>query len=538
MKEQEKVDQPIKTHSVLIFSGCILFIIVSFLNIAHNLYLNNSEYYQLIEYILFAFTAISLLPIAFGIYSITDIYFVDHITKIGKQTALWMMAFSVAVLSDIVFLGWPFLAGLTGYTVILGRIFGFYMLNKLLRKIDRIFSLKIGSAFYSIYAFFSIIIAVFSAIASSVADEALYAFLITFNGFVESGLMIVVGIKLIVDVSRIRKFVLTKPLLPYEAKVAFLVKDRRLRTEIPTTKEHIQSRTYISILQQKTKPVEKVGIPRAQQELEETFNLINCPECGERTDMFLEHCIHCQVNLFKRKRTTTSEYSEIISLEEEPSSSVRRVLSIRKERILQDLVVTIFLVTFVIYSFVSSNKTLIIVSWLIIAIIATYLIIKYIVLFFFGKGYAITSLVSDISYLFLFFPGIIILVSFIFTTILRQFIQIDDGFYRLLNLLIIVTLEIIAIYAVINRKLERANMNLRDYIKYRLNFDARAEEMRKEKERIQRKRTSFDKLDKIASRMEKQEMEKTVTYDKFDFKERLEDLGSPLKQQEQKEKSK
>ncbi|MCE7749682.1 MAG: hypothetical protein GPJ51_14955 [Candidatus Heimdallarchaeota archaeon] len=99
-------------------------------------------------------------------------------------------------------------------------------------------------------------------------------------------------------------------------------------------------------------------------------------------------------------------------------------------------------------------------------------------------------------------------------------------------------MEIIAIYAVINRKLERANMNLRDYIKYRLNFDARAEEMRKEKERIQRKRTSFDKLDKIASRVEKQEKEKKVTYNEFDFKERLEDLGSPLKQQEQKEKRK
>ena len=60
--------------------------------------------------------------------------------------------------------------------------------------------------------------------------------------------------------------------------------------------------------------------------------------------------------------------------------------------------------------------------------------------------------------------------------------------------------------------------------------------MRKEKERIQRKRTNFDKLDTIASRVDNQEKERIVAYDKFDFKERLEDLGSPLKKQNEKKK--
>ncbi|MHA1401820.1 MAG: hypothetical protein ACTSQE_15825 [Candidatus Heimdallarchaeaceae archaeon] len=536
MKKQEKVDQPIKIHSIIVYLGCVLFIIVSFLNIAYNLYFNNAEYYQLIGYILFTLSAISLLPIAYGIHAITDIYFVDHITKTGKQTALWMTAFSVAVLSDMLFLGWPFLAGLTGYVIILGRVFGFYMLNKLFRKIDKIFSLKIGSAFYSIYAFFSIIVSLISAISSSAGDETFYAFLVTFNGFVESGLIIIVGIKLIIDISRIRKHVLAKPLLPYAAKVAFLIKDRRSRTEIPTTKEHIQSRTFISLLQQKTKSMETAGNQKEQQELEETFNLINCPVCSERTDMFLEHCIHCQVNLFNRRTAVTSKSLGITSSEEIHKTSVRRILSIKREKVLQDLVVTIFLVTFVVYSFVSSNDSLIIVSWLIIAIIITYLIIKYVVLVIFGKGYAITSLVSDLSYLFLFFPGIIIVVSYIFTIILRQFIPMDDSFYRLLNVLIIITLEIIAIFVVINRKLEKMNMNLKGYLKYRLDFGAREEEMRKEKERIQRKRTSFDKLDTISSRVESQEKERIVAYNEFDFKERLEDLGSPLKQPKKKKK--
>ncbi len=536
MKKQEKADQPIRIHSIIIFLGCILFIIVSFLNIAYNLYFNNAEYFQLIGYVLFTFSAISLLPIAYGIHAITDIYFVDHITKTGKQTALWMTAFSAAVLLDMAVLGWPFLAGLTGYVVVLGRIFGFYMLNKLFKKIDKIFSLKIGSAFYSIYAFFSIIVSVIAAISSSAQDEVFYAFLVTFNGFVESGLMIVVGIKLIIDVSRIRKYVLTKPLLPYAAKVAFLIKDRRSRTEIPTTKEHIQARTFISLLQQKTKTMETAVNQEEQQELEQTFNLINCPVCGERTDMFLEHCIHCQVNLFTRKTTVTSKPLEITGLGEESKASVKRILSIKREKVLQDLVVTIFLVTFVVYSFISSTDSLIIVSWLIIAIIITYLIIKYVVLFFFGKGYAITSIVSDLSYLFLFFPGIIIVVSYIFTIILRQFIPMDDSFYRLLNVLIIITLEIIAIFVVINRKLDKMNMDLKGYLKYRLDFDAREEEMRKENERIQRKRTNFDKLDTIASRVENQKKERIVAYDEFNFKERLEDLGSPLKQNDKKKK--
>jgi len=536
MKKQEKADQPIKFHSFIVFLGCVLFIIVSFLNIAYNLYFYNSEYFQLIGYVLFTLSAISLLPIAYGIHAITDIYFVDHITKTGKQTALWMTAFSVAVFLDMVVLGWPVLAGLTGPIIILGRVFGFYMLYKLFRKIDKIFSLKIGSAFYLIYAFFSIIVSLISAISNSAGDEAFYAFLVTFNGFVESGLIIIVGIKLIIDISRIRHYVLTKPLLPYAAKVAFLIKDRRSRTEIPTTKEHIQARTYISLLQQKTKLVETAVNQEELQELEETFNLINCPVCGERTDMFLEHCIHCQVNLFTRKTTVTSKSLEITGSEEEHKTSVRRILSIKKEKVLQDLVVTIFLITFVVYSFVSRNTSLIIVSWLIIAIIATYLIIKYVVLVIFGKGYAITSIVNDLSYLFLFFPGIIIVVSYIFTIILRQFILMDDSFYRLLNILIIITLEIIAIFVVVNRKLENMNMDLKGYLKYRLDFDAREEEMRKEKERTQRKRINFDKLDTIASRVDNQEKERIVAYNEFDFKERLEDLGSPLKQPKKKKK--
>ncbi|MHA1348016.1 MAG: hypothetical protein ACTSO3_16560, partial [Candidatus Heimdallarchaeaceae archaeon] len=67
-------------------------------------------------------------------------------------------------------------------------------------------------------------------------------------------------------------------------------------------------------------------------------------------------------------------------------------------------------------------------------------------------------------------------------------------------------------------------------------FDAREEEMRKEKERTQRKRINFDKLDTIASRVDNQEKERIVAYNEFDFKERLEDLGSPLKQPKKKKK--
>ena len=44
----------------------------------------------------------------------------------------------------------------------------------------------------------------------------------------------------------------------------------------------------------------------------------------------------------------------------------------------------------------------------------------------------------------------------------------------------------------------------------------------------------IDKLDTIASRVESQEKERIVAYDEFDFKERLEDLGSPLKQNDKK----
>ncbi len=76
-------------------------------------------------------------------------------------------------------------------------------------------------------------------------------------------------------------------------------------------------------------------------------------------------------------------------------------------------------------------------------------------------------------------------------------------------------------------------MNLREYLQFRFDFKARAEELNVEKKRVEKKRTNFDKLDQIEAHMKKQQEERVMDYEDFDYKERLKDLGSPLKDIEQ-----
>ena len=71
-------------------------------------------------------------------------------------------------------------------------------------------------------------------------------------------------------------------------------------------------------------------------------------------------------------------------------------------------------------------------------------------------------------------------------------------------------------------------MNLREYIRFRFDFESRAKELNVDKERAEKKRSYFDNLDKVEAHMAKQREAKVMDYEDFDFKERIKDLGSPL----------
>ncbi len=532
---------PIRKYSNIVIYGSIAFMLLGLLNIADQLLWYLSARSQIVGYLFISLVCLSLLPIGWGLREITDIYFVDHITKAGNQTAMWIFIYAGSVLFDMLTFGFPVTAGFVGLALIFGRVLAYLKLNKLFEKIKSIFNLKIGSFFYILFAYFAVIISVLGAVSSYANDVTFEIFIRVFDGSIESLLMIIVGLKLIIDVTRIREFIETSEIQPYSAKKAFLTKDRSETPVLQTTKAHFQSTSQIQRLQQKSqertariekmkskdKPTKKQVITQPiipKKERKITF--VECTYCHEKTDINLGHCMNCGEKLLKHldKEPTT--------VREETSTKTRRTLSPKREKIVQQITVAIFLVAFVTYAFVTGDFTLTIYAWVVIALFTTYLVVNYIILFFTGRGFAITTFLSDIAFMFIIVPILMAILSH-FMVVLLRIISSEPIPDQIILWILTIILTLLSITLILRYKVNATNMSLREYIKFRLDFEARAEEVKKDKERVEKKRADFDSLDRIEAHMKRQQEEKVVDYEDFDVKQRLKDLGSPLNNEEE-----
>ncbi|MCK4895543.1 MAG: hypothetical protein KAS47_01945, partial [Candidatus Heimdallarchaeota archaeon] len=372
-------------------------------------------------------------------------------------------------------------------------------------------------------------------------DVVFSYFLFALNGIIESILIIIVAVKLIIDFRRIQKFILSEDIKPYSAKSSLFERDRKVHMELSTTKEHVQTKAKIAQLRERTKSVPSVVakkktveqlIVKKKEKKELLDKYIICPHCNERTDKILGLCTNCGVVLSKKERREIEEKSRPVV---DVGQDSRRILSVKKEKILQQLVIAIFLIVFVTYSFITGDAILITYSWIIIAIFVTYLIVNYILLFLVGSGFAILSAITDILFMFVILPILSAMFSYFVLTSIGNTLSggISGQVFQGLMIGLTLTLTIFLISLVLRFKVKGANMNLKEYLQFRFDFKARAAELNVEKKRVEKKRTNFDKLDQIEAHMKKQREERVMDYKDFDYKERLKDLGSPLKDIEQ-----
>ncbi|MCK4973364.1 MAG: hypothetical protein KAS52_08580, partial [Candidatus Heimdallarchaeota archaeon] len=382
------------------------------MNLVDKYFIGWSYRVELIGFLIFGLVTVGLIPLAISIREITDIYFVDHVTKEGKETALWFWIYGASVAANLVLYGWFVTAIIAGFFIIFGRVIGFIKLNKLLYRIKTLFGIKIGSGFYVIFGYFSIIVAILGTLANWAEDVVFTYFLFAINGIIESVLIIIVAVKLIIDFRRIQKFILSEDIKPYSAKSSLFERDRKVHMELSTTKEHVQTKAKIAKLQERTrsvpsvvakkKTVEQVIVKKIEKKKKEVIDqYINCPNCNERTDKNLGICTNCSIVLSK-KQIREIEAKSRPSLDVGQKS--RRILSVKKEKILQQIVIAIFLITFVTYSFITDDAVLITYSWIIIAIFVTYMIVNYILLFLVGSGFAILTAITDILFMFVILP--------------------------------------------------------------------------------------------------------------------------------------
>lgn len=534
---------PIKKYTRLVYLSAILLIAGGILNFVDKYLFGWSSGIEYLGYFFFGLVTVSLIPLAIALREITDIYFVDHVTKEGKETAHWFWIYGASVAVNFVALGWPLIAPFVSVIIIVGRVLGFYKLNKLFDRIKKLFDIKIGSVFYVIFGFYSIIMSILAGSATLASDVDFTYFLFALDGLIESLLIIIVAVKLIIDFTRIQKFVLIEDIKPYSAKSSLFVRDRKDHMEFSTTAEHVQSKVKIAQLQERTrsvpsvvpkkKTVEQVLVKKIEKKEKEVYNqYIICPKCNERTDKNIGLCTNCGLVLSKKERREIEEKASLVG---DVAQKSKRILSVKKEKILQQVVIALFLIIFVTYSFAIKNLPLITYSWIIIAIFVTYLIVNYILLFLVGRGFAILTAITDILFMFVMLPILSAIFSFFALTLVVDTISegISDEAFRgsLISLTIILTVFLIIL--VLRFKVKGANMNLREYLQFRFDFKAREAELNVEKKRVEKKRANFDNLDKIKAHMVKQREGRVMDYENFDYKERLKDLGSPLEDIEQ-----
>lgn len=541
MQNENNLKYPIKKYTRLIYLSAIILIAGGILNFVDKYLIGWSYEVELIGFLIFGLVTIGLIPLAISIREITDIYFVDHVTKEGKETSMWFWIYGASVAANIVLYGYFVTAIIAGFFIIFGRVMGFIKLNKLLNRIKILFGIRIGSGFYVIFGYFSIIVATLGTLANWAEDVVFTYFLFALNGIIESLLIIIVAVKLIIDFTRIQKFIFSEDIKPYSTKSSLFERDRKKHVELLTTKEHVQTKVKIAQLQERTrsvpsvvakkKTVEQVTVKRIEKK-ELLDQYIFCPHCNERTDKNLEFCTNCGTALSKKERREIEEKSRPVL---DAGQKSRRILSVKKEKILQQIVIAIFLITFVTYSFVTGGAVLITYSWIIIAIFVTYMIVNYILLFLIGSGFAILTAITDILFMFVILPVLSAMFSYFALTSIGNTLSegISEQVFQGLMIGLTLTLSIFLIVLVLRYKVKEANMNLREYLQFRFDFKARAEELNVEKKRVEKKRTNFGKLDKIEAHMKRQREERMMNYEDFDYKERLKDLGSPLEEIEQ-----
>ncbi len=161
-----------------------------------------------------------------GLKHITEEYFSEHITKYGKDAYRWIMVYALTVFINLIFFGFPMFAALASLAAIFGRIIAFYSFSTVMRRIAFVTKLRVGGFIYLLYAFFGVIVAIIAQIAATAGDTQALILSIIFRGFFDSLIVIVLGIKIILDFTRIKNYMIANKVLPNYLRKPNLITQR------------------------------------------------------------------------------------------------------------------------------------------------------------------------------------------------------------------------------------------------------------------------------------------------------------------------
>ncbi len=198
----------------------------------------------------------------------------------------------------------------------------------------------------------------------------------------------------------------------------------------------------------------------------------------------------------------------------------------RKENIIQQIILGFLILAGAIFAFTYDNAFLKVAAGIILAIVSVVILSYYMIEFFTGRGYAIASAINEALYLVLGIPILVIAAGFLPISFYVAFFPEDST--EIVKILIFITmglLEFFAIAYLIKRYLRERKMNLRQYFKYMFDFDARAKDQKRFKERADEIDHFYNDLSKVSDKLAKQREERAMGFAEFDFRERTTQLG-------------
>ncbi|MHA1317626.1 MAG: hypothetical protein ACTSQ6_08915 [Candidatus Heimdallarchaeaceae archaeon] len=206
---------------------------------------------------------------------------------------------------------------------------------------------------------------------------------------------------------------------------------------------------------------------------------------------------------------------------------------IDRRNLVQNIVLGVVLTASVVLGFISGNPLFKIIGFIIIAILTGTFFSGVMIRFLTGRGYAIASAINELLYIFVAIPIIVMAATYLPVSIYLTFFGTQWSSQILIGIFFITGMLMLgSILYLIKGHLRDKKMGLFSYIAYLFDFEKRAQERIKQKERVKRIDEFYAGFHQIESAVAAK-MEKRMTgFQEFDWKARLEQEQEQEQEQE------
>lgn len=181
-------------------------------------------------------------------------------------------------------------------------------------------------------------------------------------------------------------------------------------------------------------------------------------------------------------------------------------------------------VIFAFYSYFYGSIFYLFLSVFLVLLVLVIILSKLFVNYFTGTGYAVFATLSDLTFVFIAIPVLVIMAVYLPYSILIFFFGVDRLIIIRAIIVPIILMQLAAVSFIIRKKLSDMEMSLLEYLKYLFDFKRRIREAELQREKSHKMQTFFDNLHLIEENILNQRSKDPTSFTEFNWKERLDEI--------------